>query len=254
VILKNELTTLAQQGQDRGTVRNALTSQGNTYRATGFTITTPGTGYVVGDALFTPSTSSEINAIIVVDEVSSGAITGATISKPGDYNTDRSGDINLLGGNGTGAIFNITFASEASSKLSDVITPQPNDRVLVLSDETHAGDSWWWIMADYNGDEVYNWVPLAPNNIVARNFTTNPILSSELSTDAVTTAKIVDANVTTVKLADLAVTNAKLAANAVETAKILDANVTTAKLAADAVTTAKILDANVTLAKLESSV
>jgi hypothetical protein len=166
------------------------------------------------------------------------------------------------------------MVQEPGSILSDIPGPLPNNRVLVIRDETHFGDSWWWFMADYNGDGVYNWVPLAPNNIIARDFFVRPITSNELETDAVTTIKILDANVTanklatdsvtTTKIADTNITSGKLATDSVTTAKIVNGNVTVDKLATDSVITAKIVngnvvtskiaDANVTKAKLAFSV
>jgi hypothetical protein len=91
-----------------------------------------------------------------------------------------SGTITLLGGSGSGNSFEVTFISEPSSILEDIVSPQPNDRALVLVDEIHNNESWWWIMADYNGDGIYNWVPLAPNSVIARDFFTQPIIANEL--------------------------------------------------------------------------
>ncbi|MDR2541692.1 MAG: hypothetical protein LBD11_08380 [Candidatus Peribacteria bacterium] len=61
-------------------------------------------------------------------------------------------------------------------------------------------------MMDYNGDGVYNRVPLAPNNS-ERSFTTNPIVASELGTNAVTTEKIVNNAVTDDKIGTRAITD-----------------------------------------------
>jgi hypothetical protein len=140
------------------------------YRLTSATINNPGENYVAGDALFVLGTNDDINAIIIVNTVEeeTGAIVTASISKPGDYLTDESGEgITVLGGHGAYATFDLEFVLEPNSVLRDLINPQPNDRALVVADELHGGNSYWWIFADYNGDGTYNWVPLAPNNISA---------------------------------------------------------------------------------------
>lgn len=204
-LLDAKISTAAQSGQDRGTVRNALTSQGNSWGVD--EVGDPqepgtGSGYLVGDALFTPSGADEINAILTVTSIGSGGgVLSASVNKKGDYKTNQTGDVNMLGGHGSGAVLDLTFIQELNSKLSDIPTPQPNDRVLVLQDELHNGTSWWWTMADYDGDTTYHWIPLAPGDAAARDFTVSPILSSELSTNAVTTVKITDLNVTLGKLA-----------------------------------------------------
>lgn len=167
-LLNNKITTLSQQGQDRGTVRCALTSLGQTFRLTSVSAQNHGTDYVVGDALFIPSDSDEINAILIVDRIDgSGQIDEISISKPGDYKTDKSGTpvAVFTSGIGSNATVIPTFTLEPASKLSDLPSPQPNDRALVITDEVHNNESWWWIYADYNGDGTYNWVPLAPNSI-----------------------------------------------------------------------------------------
>jgi hypothetical protein len=88
-VIDRKIIGLVQEGQDRGTVRNALVSTDNSWRVTTAEVTIAGVDYVEGDALFVPSiSSSEVNAIITIDSVDSfGGILEATISKPGDYNT-----------------------------------------------------------------------------------------------------------------------------------------------------------------------
>jgi hypothetical protein len=130
-----------------------------------------------------------------------GPITQVHIVRGGDYLTGATmTNILLLGGSGAGAHFTVTFNDTAASTLASIINPQANDKALVINDETHSGNGWYWLMADYDGDQEYHWIPLAPNNITARSFFINPLLSSEMSTNAVTTEKIVNASVTLDKL------------------------------------------------------
>jgi hypothetical protein len=206
-ILDGKVTSLAKSNQDRGTVHNALTAQGQTYGVTAATVagTDTSANYQVGDALFVPSTtSSDINAIIIVSAVNgAGKITGVTISKNGDYTADVSGNVACLGGHGTGALLALTSILETASTIDDIVDPQPNDRVIVLQDETHNGLKYNWGFMDYNGDGIYNFVPIAPyssEDAEQRDFNTSPIVAGELASNAVTTAKIVDGAVTSAKL------------------------------------------------------
>jgi hypothetical protein len=80
-------------------------------------------------------------------------------------------------------------------------------------------------MADYDGDHVYHWIPLAPNNITARSFFINPLLSSEMATNAVTTEKITAGNVTRSKLSENVLTSLGKADTALQSFAELDPTV-----------------------------
>lgn len=92
------------------------------------------------------------------------------------------------------------------------------------------------------------------------DFSSSPVVTTDIENLAVTSSKLASNSVTTDKLADDAVTTnkiengaiitPKLATDSVTTNKIENGAVTTPKLATDSVTTNKIVDANVTTPKL----
>jgi hypothetical protein len=269
--LRSLVNELISQSHDRGVVYNALNSQTNTWGITiNITVVTAGTGYSAGDAVFiSPSQDdkSDINAIVVINTVSSsGAVLTCTLSKQGDYSV-KGRDVEVCyGGTGSGLTLSIDWIQKPSTTLNNIINPQPNDVAIVLEDELHANDTWQWQMMDYNGDGIYNWVPVTLINTSgggsARDFYTNPLLQGELSTNAVSTEKIVDASVTsdklttasvsTEKIVDASVTSDKLASDAVISSKILNEAITTAKIADGAITTAKIADGAISTSKVGS--
>jgi hypothetical protein len=85
-VLDGKIVSFAQQGQDRGTVRNALSSQSNTFGVSEVNLQEGGVDYKVGDALFVPGDADEITAIIIVDTIDeSGSILTTNIIQMGDY-------------------------------------------------------------------------------------------------------------------------------------------------------------------------
>jgi hypothetical protein len=69
------------------------------------------------------------------------------VLKQGDYTHDITADsVVIPGGSGTGATFDIISEILPGSKLSDVLDPKVGDRALVLVDELHEGNRWWWTM------------------------------------------------------------------------------------------------------------
>jgi hypothetical protein len=238
-----------QPVHERGTVLNAYTSQGNAYSITTSTIDSGGTLYSVGDALFFSGTTNNpalLDAILVVSAVDGGGgVSAVTLSKGGIFTInydnasgDQLNEISFKGGTGTGfTISNLpnAFNLSLNTKLSNIASPKPNDIALVLVDEIHNGQQYQWIFADYNGDGIYNWVPLVSYNSGAqRNFTTSPIQSYEINVNAVTSAKIAADAVGATQLSTSAVETSKINNSAVTTAKIADSAVTEAKIAADA--------------------
>jgi hypothetical protein len=153
--------TAASGTKDRGTVVNALTSQGTGYGITAIEIDDGGAGYEVGDALIMGDSESLVDAILVVNAVDgSGAITDISISKSGVWPSDSMGTITISGGHGTG--FDPSFAAGevAYTTLADILVPTLNDTAYVVRDEIHDNATYLWKYADYNGDGQSNWVPI----------------------------------------------------------------------------------------------
>ncbi|GHV49995.1 hypothetical protein FACS1894216_01390 [Synergistales bacterium] len=198
--LAGMISSAVSPTHERGTVYNALTPQGDTWgiaQTTDIAVTNGGAGYEDRDAVFIPSsTAGDIEAIIIVETVDAGgAILTVSLSKEGDYTTDESGANDALGGSGTGAVFTVTMTDKPASTLADIVNPQPNDMATVAHDELHAGSAYRWGMMDYNGDGVYNWVPVTAfpaGTGAGRDFTAVPIEANELGTGAVTPAKLDD--------------------------------------------------------------
>jgi hypothetical protein len=199
---------LATQIQDlempvhvRGTVINTFASQGSNYSVTAFAIATAGSGYEVGDALIVSKADVILDAIIVVSAVDGGGgITAGTVSKGGAFAAAFSTSIAPAGGSGTGAAVNLTTVSAPNTTLNSIVNPAMNDVGIVLEDEVHSLTSWEYIYADYNGDGIFNWVPLAPYDTdTQRDFYVSPILADELGTGSVIKAKLASGAITRAK-------------------------------------------------------
>ena len=68
-----------------------------------------GTGYTVGDTLTVVGGLGQIDTELTVSTISSGVITGVTISNAGQYATAPSNPVSVTGGTGSAATFNLTF-------------------------------------------------------------------------------------------------------------------------------------------------
>ena len=68
-----------------------------------------GTGYTVGNTLTVVGGLGQIDTELTVSTVSSGVITGVTISNAGQYTTAPSNPVSVTGGSGSAATFTLTF-------------------------------------------------------------------------------------------------------------------------------------------------
>ncbi len=68
-----------------------------------------GTGYVVGDTLTVVGGLGQIDTELTVTTVSSGAITGVSISNAGQYDEIPTNPVSVTGGAGSAATFDLTF-------------------------------------------------------------------------------------------------------------------------------------------------
>ena len=68
-----------------------------------------GTGYTVGDTLTVVGGLGQIDTELTVSTISSGVITGVTISNAGQYTTAPSNPVSVTGGTGSAATFTLTF-------------------------------------------------------------------------------------------------------------------------------------------------
>jgi hypothetical protein len=154
--------TAASGTKDRGTVVNALTSQGTGYGITGLTVADGGAGYEAGDALIIGDAESLVDAIFVVNAVDSGgAVTEISISKSGVWaSSDIGADLTISGGHGTGFDPSFIVGQVAFTTLNDILHPIINDTAYVVQDEIHDNATYLWKYADYNGDGTANWVPI----------------------------------------------------------------------------------------------
>jgi hypothetical protein len=193
-VLDAKIVQAMQQGVYRGRVLNALVSQKNTYQIQpGYTISNAGTGYMVGDSIqYSGTDLDEIDALFVVASTGSGGtVTSLTMSNPGSFNADKTGIITpQTGGSGINLQLNVTTALAPSTTLNSITSPQPNNFAGVMQDEGRGGAAYMWIMGDFNGDGIYNWVRGYPLGQVERNFFADPIVADELDTAAATDVKI----------------------------------------------------------------
>jgi hypothetical protein len=68
-----------------------------------------GSGYAVGNTLTVVGGLGQIDTELTVSTVSSGAITGITISNAGQYTEIPANPVSVTGGAGSAATFNLTF-------------------------------------------------------------------------------------------------------------------------------------------------
>jgi hypothetical protein len=149
-----------------------------------------GFGYIASDALILSNSDADLDAIVIVETVDTdGGVLTLTVSKAGSFQAAPTQFIAVNSGSGRGAIIDVTTQSTAGSTLSSIVDPTANDIAIVLEDEIHSNTTWQWIYADYNGDGIYNWVPLAPHGS-SRNFYEDPIQNAELANEAVTLSKL----------------------------------------------------------------
>jgi len=206
----NNLIELAQQsGRNRGAVLNAQEPQGTVYTIDTWTIIDGGTGYSIGDSVqYIATASDELDALFVVSETDNGTVTALTKSTGGSFNEDTINDTNITlttSENGTGLTIHVTLENIPNSILTDITDPRPNDFAAVMHDEGRGGNPYVWVNADRNGDDIFNWIrsyPLDPNE---RNFTLQPITTTELSNDSVTLTKVSQSIRDSLALADTAV-------------------------------------------------
>jgi hypothetical protein len=186
----NLIAEVAKTTHNRGKVISAYTPVNVWQVGDSSSVSDPGQNYVVGDSL--QYGLKYIDFLIVVTDVdNNGAISNFTISSKGGNDTDFSGTLNLIGGSGGGASITVAAEQTPGTTLANVTNPAPNDEVTVVLDELHSNNIWTWMYADYNGDGIYNWVSLAPqeNN---RDFVLDPIETGELTDKAVTEGKQAD--------------------------------------------------------------
>ncbi len=83
--------------------------QPQNYQASEVAIAGGGTGYTVGDTLLVEGGIGSVAVELTVDTVSSGVITGVTITNSGEYTTTPSNSVSVTGGSGSDATFDLTF-------------------------------------------------------------------------------------------------------------------------------------------------
>jgi hypothetical protein len=150
-----------------------------------------GWGYQPGDALILSNADASLDAIVVVGTVDSkGGIATLALSKGGSFTTTPANFVDPGGSlAGYGVILAPVSSIEPNTVLANIISPKANDIAIVLKDEIHANTAWQWIYADYNGDGIYNWVPLAPHN-TQRDFIVDPIQEMELAPGIITAREL----------------------------------------------------------------
>jgi hypothetical protein len=159
-----------------------------------------GIGYDVGDSV--QYGLNYIDILLVITQVDeTGAVLDYTISSTGannvDFTAEAQAGLVMAGGSGMGFTIQGICDQGEGTTLADIPDPQPNDEVSVVLDETHSGQLWTWIFADYNGDEIYNWVSLAPAGNT-RDFYLDPIETGEIAQRAITDTKVADYTTETV--------------------------------------------------------
>jgi hypothetical protein len=174
------LSAIPASNHARGTVLSAYTRE-NAYTADVVSLSATGLGYQPGDSIQFGLDIIDLLLVVTGADPVTGAITAFNVSSSGWNSADFAGNIELLGGHGTGARAIVTTKVEGGPVLADVPSPQPGDQLRVKSDETHSHQIYDWHYADYNGDGVYNWVAYGPSTVEARNFFTDPITPAELN-------------------------------------------------------------------------
>jgi hypothetical protein len=212
------------------------------------TIANSGASYQVGDYLFCPMDIQDLH-VVVKATGAGGAVTQVDYLEGCNMDTPVVNPTPASGGSGNGCQLSWTWEAVNGSTLSSIANVQPGDTTIVLLDELHSNSPYDYIFADKDGDGKAQWYSIGPRG-AQRNFTVEPIQSSELASNAVTNDKVVDDAITTDKVADGAIDGAKLQDGAVTSDKIANDAVTANKIENNAVTNAKILNDAVTTEKI----
>jgi hypothetical protein len=171
-------------------------------------ITVGGQDYKLGDAvtLNVPKGTAE-DAIYIVSGVDEyGEITALIPAKgrTGDFTLwPADNKFTVYSGSGHGAEVTAAPAVATGSTLADIPDPRISDVATVLLDETHEGSRYTWIYADYNGDNIPNWVPLSGSGF-GRDFVKEPIAHEELGAQSVSSNNIQDHSLELRHIADTA--------------------------------------------------
>jgi hypothetical protein len=160
-------------------------------------INTGGTGYSAGDTLVHGFDAQDL--VLTVESVAGNGVVqtvsvvrqGISISNPG---TTANLPFNSVSGTGSGFFASVSQQTAQGSVLADVTAPELGDIVRVIKDELHSGNSWEWIYADLDDGGVMTpeWIPYATAEAVNRDFTVDPIQTSEIANGAVTDLKVGD--------------------------------------------------------------
>jgi hypothetical protein len=175
------------------------------YTLTSPQITVGGADYKMGDAIvLNVAKGTLMDALYIVTSVDEwGEITGVEMSRSGTFNFwPADNNFTVYGGTGHGAVLQSAPHIGHGNNLSDIANPRINDTATVVKDETHEGNSYTWIYADYNGDGIPNWVPL--NDRAGRDFIQNPVRHEELGANAVFSNNVQDATIELRHIADSA--------------------------------------------------
>jgi hypothetical protein len=194
-VLLQRITEVSKSNRDRGTVYHYGPSSDLTWQVVSVEILDPGEGHIVGHPVIFQGTSvTDILAIGIITEITeTGGVVTCDIHRPGDYQEDISGSMVLRSDTGTGFYGTITAAEASASDISTIEDPMPNDRVVVLFDETQAYPiPYNWGYLDLNGDGIFNWVPVSPVDPVGapRNFISDPITGPEIASSSVSFEKL----------------------------------------------------------------
>jgi hypothetical protein len=183
------IAEVSRTTHNRGKVVSAYTrKQVWTLSSSSMSMSGKGTGYVVGDSVQYGLKYIDILLVVTaIDDV--GAVTAYTVSSTGandvDFTVEAQGGLVFVGGHGSGCMVQGICDLVDGTILEDISDPQDNDEVAVLIDETHSGQTWNWVRADYNGDGISNWVSLSPSG-GARDFYLDPVQTGEIQPKAIT--------------------------------------------------------------------
>lgn len=127
--------------------------------ANAVTVTAGGSGYVVGDKITLAGGTPVYATTLIVTAVSSGAVTGAAVLRPGVYanGSQPTGTITQASttGGGTGATFTVTYAASLAASMESPATTGPTSPVFRFLGTGPANIS----SSGYYGNAAQNGVP-----------------------------------------------------------------------------------------------
>ena len=187
--------TVLSVGQTRGSVYNAKTSSGSAWSIIDALIVNGGSGYSIGDIVGV--SGGVIDGVFIVTDVQMGEVVSLDVVNVGAFEADLSGALSPYGGTGGGLVINVSFMLKPKTTLSSILNPITSDTCYVMEDETHGDMRSIWLYTTVGSSEGWMW--LMSLSTEERDFSVEPITTSQLTDKAITNNKLDDMPSMTVK-------------------------------------------------------